>query len=107
MVAADDLTPEAIVAALKDGRHYSSTGPVINYIALEDDTLIIDSSAAETMIVSAQGHLALNKTGPNLTYAEFDLSGLKTPYFRITIKDRAGGTAWSNPYFFDDLRHDN
>ena len=103
MVAADDLTPEAIVASLKDGRHYSSTGPVINYIALEDDTLIVDSSAAETMIVSAQGHLALNKTGPNLTYAEFDLSGLKSSYFRVTIIDRAGGIAWSNPYFFDDL----
>ena len=103
MVAADDLTPDALVTALKQGRHYSSTGPVINYLAYEDGTLIVDCSAAEAIMVSAQGHLALNQTGPNLTYAEFDLSGLKTSYFRVTILDRAGGMAWSNPYFLDDL----
>ena len=107
MVAADDLTPEAIIAALKTGRHYSTTGPVINFMALEDDTLIVDCSAAESIIVSAQGHLALHKTGPNITYAEFDMAGLKSPYFRVTIMDRAGGMAWSNPYFFDDLSHGN
>jgi len=107
MVAADDLTPEAIIAALKTGRHYSTTGPVINFMALEDDTLIVDCSAAESIIVSAQGHLALHKTGPNITYAEFDMAGLKSPYFRVTIMDRAGGMAWSNPYFFDYLSHDN
>ena len=103
MVAADDLTPNAIVTALKQGRHYSSTGPVINYLTYEDGTLIVDCSAAEAIMVSAQGHLALNQTGPNLTYAEFDLSGLKTSYFRVTILDRACGMAWSNPYFLDDL----
>ena len=103
MVAADDLNSTAILDALKAGRHYSSTGPVINFIALEDNVLIVDCSPASSIIVSAQGHLALSQQGPNLTYAEFDLSILETPYFRVTIKDAAGGTAWSNPYFLEDL----
>ncbi len=104
MVAAEDLSADAIVSALKAGRHYSTTGPNFHHLALEDNTLIIGCSAVNSIIISAEGHLARDLQGANLTYAEIDLSALKSSYFRVTIRDHAGRMAWSNPYFFDDLR---
>ncbi|MCE2516493.1 MAG: phosphotransferase [Alphaproteobacteria bacterium] len=102
-VAADNLNAEEIVSALKAGRHYSSSGATFNYIALEGDTLIIDCNPVASITISGQGHLALHQQGRNLTYAEFDLSGFKSNYFRVTIRDHCGGMAWSNPYFRDTL----
>jgi len=107
MVAAEELSAEAIVKALKAGRHYSSTGPNFHHLSLEDNTLIIGCSAVNSIIVSAEGHLARDLQGANLTYAEIDLSALKSSYFRVTIRDHAGRMAWSNPYFFDDLKETN
>lgn len=102
-VAADELTSDHIIAALKAGQHYSSTGATFNYIALEDDLLMVDCNPAHSIIVSGEGHLAIFKQGINLTYAEFDLTNFKSNYFRVTIIDGAGRTAWSNPYFRDEL----
>lgn len=103
-VAADHLSADAIVTALKEGRHYSSTGAVFNFIALEDDTLIVDCSPVSSIMISGYGHLAIYKHGHSITYAEFDLSKFKSNYFRISIRDQAGQMAWSNPYFRDELQ---
>ena len=105
-VAADSLNAQSIVTALKEGRHYSSTGASFNVIALENNVLMIDCSPVESIVVSGQGYAADSKVGRNLTYAEFDLSNFKSDYFRITINDGHGGLAWSNPYFFDALSED-
>ena len=102
-VAADSLDATAIVTALKEGRHYSSTGAGFNVIALEDNVLMIDCTPAEAIVVSGSGYSSTHHIGSNLTYAEFDLNQLKSDFFRITINDGKGGMAWSNPYFFDDL----
>ena len=105
-VAADTLDAGAIVSALKDGRHYSSTGAGFNVIALEDNILMIDCTPCSSIIVSGSGYNALHKVGSALTYAEFDLNNFSSDFFRITINDGKGGMAWSNAYFFADLNND-
>jgi predicted metal-dependent phosphoesterase TrpH len=102
-VSADNLDAQSIVGALKEGRHYSSTGAGFNIIALEGEVLMIDCTPVESIIVSGAQYNAMHHIGNNLTYAEFDLSGFSSNFFRITINDGKGGMAWSNPYFRDTL----
>ena len=99
MVAADALTPQAILSALKQGAFYASTGPSIHSIALEGTKLMIETSAARSVIVSGAGYEALNHNGHSLTHVEFDLSAFKSPWFRITVTDAANRHAWSNRYW--------
>lgn len=102
-VAAESLDSAAIITALKQGHHYSSTGANFNIIALEKNTLMIDCTPVRSITVSGQGHRAKHHQGHNVTYAEFDLSNFESNFFRITLNDGKGGQAWSNPYFFDNL----
>lgn len=102
MVAADTLDADEIITALKAGRHYSSTGADLKNIALDGQTLIVETSPADHIIISGSGNTAMSVHGEELTRAEFDLSSFKSTFFRITVKDSLGRQAWSNPYFMDN-----
>lgn len=104
MVGSDDLTSASLVDAIKDGRHYSSTGAEIHALLMEGDALHVSCSPANHIIVSGIGYAALSAQGQNMTYADFDLSSFASPYFRITVIGKNGQTAWSNPYWLDQLR---
>lgn len=101
MVAADALDADEIVTALKEGRHYSSTGAELKSMALEGKTLIVETSPVDHIIVSGSGYTAMSVSGDGLGRAEFDLSSFKSPFFRVTVRDHLGRQAWSNPYFMD------
>lgn len=104
MVGASELTTDSIVTALKAGRHYSSTGVEIHAIIIDDNALHISCSPAHHIIISGQGYAADAVHGNNLTYAVFDLADFASPFFRITVLNNDGSKAWSNPYWFDQLR---
>lgn len=104
MVGADALTEEAIVTALKQGRHYSSSGAEIHAIILDNDELHVSCSPASHIMISGSGYSAASAHGNNLTYMVFDLSDFRSPFFRITILQNDGRMAWSNPYWFDQFR---
>ena len=99
MVAAKTLSAEAIVTALKEGAFYASTGPSITSLTLEGNKLVVDCSAARSVIISGAGYQALNQNGHSVTKAEFDLSQFKSSWFRVTITDAANRHAWSNRYW--------
>ncbi|MGC6530140.1 MAG: phosphotransferase [Candidatus Puniceispirillaceae bacterium] len=102
MVAAD-LDAASIVTALKQGRHYSSSGAVIKTLALDGTKLIVETDPAQHIMVSGQGHMAQSAHGNNITRAEFDLAEFDADWFRVTILNKDGGRAWSNPYWKKDL----
>lgn len=104
MVGASALSSDAILSALKHGRHYSSTGVEIHAIILDDDALHVSCSPARHIMLSGQGYSAQSVHGDNISYAVFDLSDFDSPFFRITIMQNDGRKAWSNPYWFDSLR---
>lgn len=98
MVKATQNTPEALLAALKAGEYYSSTGPDINDIRLTDDGVEVDCSAAATIIVQGQGPSMATLHGKSMTTAQLSLERLAdSPWIRVTVIDRAGKRAWSNP----------
>ena len=102
MVAAE-LSQQDIVESLKQGRHYSSSGGVFHDIRLDNQTLIIDCAPTQSIMISGAGHTALSQHGHNMTHASFDLSSFNSPWFRVTLFNKDGTRAWSNPYWKDQF----
>lgn len=98
MVKATENTPEALLVALKAGEFYSSTGPEIKDIRIAGDTIEVDCSAAATIIVQGQGTSMATLHGNSMTAANLSLERLSgSAWIRVTVVDRAGKRAWSNP----------
>jgi hypothetical protein len=103
MVAAAELSQNALVAALKAGHHYASTGADFTDLQIEDGVLTVTSSSVENVVISGAGHMAMAETGKDMTVTQFDLRKFRSDWFRITLRDAAGKMAWSNPYYKSDL----
>ena len=111
-VKAESLDPEILLQALKDGHYYSSQGPELSNITLDGKELNISCSPVDTITVVCGHSRTCVKTGKAITSASFDLAKLETgwllkkpsPWFRVTVIDHAGKKAWSNPYWWDELR---
>lgn len=90
--------PEALLAALRAGAFYSSQGPEIRGVAVSGDRVRVASSAVASVIVQGQGSAARAVHGASMTEAEVPLDRLAgSPWLRVTVVDRAGRRAWSNP----------
>lgn len=97
-VKAESLSPGALLAALKAGEFYSSTGPEIHNIEIDNDTIRIGCSPVEDIIVSGLGAKFQRAHDSSLVELEAPLPDPTTsPYVRVTIVDADGHTAWSNP----------
>jgi hypothetical protein len=110
-VKAPALESGAILDALKAGEFYSSSGPEILDLRLDDDALRVKTSPVQTYLVSGTGSKFARKFGEPLTEAEFPLrkpDGSLFPwasnnYFRFTATAEDGTRAWSNPIWLDGL----
>lgn len=96
-VKAETLTPETILDSLKKGWFYSSTGPQIHDLRIDNNTLRIRCSPASSIFVTGKGSRAVYKHGKGMIDAELSLANLKSPYCRVTVRDQHGGRAWTNP----------
>lgn len=102
MVKAEALSADAILAALKAGDFYSSTGPEIHDIELSGSTIRVSCSPVEMILVSGHGATFRRAHDASLIEFEADISDMKeTPYVRVTIVDKTGRSAWSNPIWLD------
>jgi hypothetical protein len=103
MVKATDNTPEALLDALKAGRYYSSQGPEIRDIRITGGAVEVDCTASVTIIALGQGTATATLHGASMTSARLPLERLAhSPWLRISIIDRAGKRAWSNPIWVRD-----
>ena len=98
-VKSETLEPEALLAALKAGAYYSSTGPMIYDIEVTPkDKVVVQCSPADRIWVTGPGSNSVSAHGCGLTHAELSLAGIGTvPFIRVTTCDCNGGRAWSNP----------
>jgi len=97
-VKAESLAPEALLRALKAGHYYSSTGAQIHNVEFRGrDKLIVECSPARQILVTGEGAGARRVSGSGLRCAEFDLSEVESRWLRVTVRDEAGGRAWTNP----------
>lgn len=100
-VKSQDLSPDALLAALKAGEFYSSTGPKIYDVqVIPGQRAYVRCSPAERIFVTGRGSSSARAQGHGLTEAEIDLRSFNSPYCRITVRDAHGGRAWSNPIWY-------
>ena len=100
MVKAEANDPDALLAALKAGDFYSSTGPDFHGVTWEDNRVIVESSAVTAVIVQGKGSAAEAVHGPSMTRTELKLDRFaQCDWLRVTIVDAAGKRAWLNPHW--------
>jgi hypothetical protein len=102
-VRSTSLDPQALLDALRHGHFYSSAGPRIENVKYNRRrrTITVETSPVRAIRVIGVGFSSAYTNFPtDQTRAEFDVGGLKGPYARLTIEDRRGKRAWSNPFWF-------
>ena len=98
-----DSRPETLLAALKAGRFYSSTGPEIHELGLDGrNRLSVRCSPVEWIFVTGRGRASIGIRGESLRDAVVDLAELEGPWVQVTLRDAAGGRAWSNPIWLSE-----
>jgi len=99
MVAGHELTAAALIAALKAGDFYASTGPEFISITRDGMMVKVETSPVHRIILAADRHYAQPVSGAGLTRAQFDLTKFDPAFFRLVAIDAQGRPAWSNPYW--------
>lgn len=103
VIKAPTLNHENIMNAFEKGEYYSSTGPEINELYIEDGKVHISTSNAKYIRFLTGNRLSKLAKGENsITNAEFDLKAVKD-YFRIEVVDEFGKKAYTNAYFEGDF----
>lgn len=98
MVKAEANDPALLLAALKRGDFYASTGPELRGVEVTQDEVIVECSAASVVIVQGFGSVAPAVHGASMTRAVVPRARLRnSPWIRVTVLDAAGKRAWSNP----------
>ncbi len=117
MIQSPDLKYEHVMQALERGDFYSSTGPEIYSIAIENGILHIACSEAVELSVTTERRVSFRNTADKdhpLTEAEFDLNDYEQKshlfeghyekaFFRVTVTDGDGKVAYSRPYFLTEV----
>lgn len=105
MINANALTHKAVFSALENREFYSSTGPIINELYVENGYVFIKCSEAKKIRMHTHNRysaVAIAEDKP-LTEACFKLAAT-TEYFRIEVTDHSGEKAYTNAYFLDELK---
>jgi hypothetical protein len=102
-VYSDRLDPDALLASLKAGRYYSTQGPELRQLIVDEDRLRVETSEVYAISLTTSGDRWLSgserhaEVGGPIKEAEFDLTPLRGSYCRICVIDEGGRRAWSNP----------
>lgn len=115
MLKAEKLDYGAVIKALKRGDFYSSCGPEIIELYLDETTLVVKCSPAFSVTVSTQcrrNMMVQADESTEIKIARFDLAehikesrafSVSEAYFRVTVRDFKGREAYSRAYFIDEL----
>jgi len=100
-VKAESLSVEHIMEAVMKGHFYSSTGPEIKDISIDDDGVIsVECSPVKYISFVSTPSLGMkfHAEGEPLTNAVYPGRPGET-YVRVEVTDYEGRTAWSNPIY--------
>jgi hypothetical protein len=108
-----ERSQSAVLDALRAGCFYSSSGPEIHGLEVEDGAVTVRSGPAASVTILAGRRRGARANAGRLGYPhraeilELDASGLitavrlerphDTPYGRLEVADAAGRRAWTNP----------
>lgn len=97
-VKSETLEPEALLAALKAGNYYASTGPEIVSIERDGVRLSVAASPVRSIVLAGPGAKSAVVHGEAITTAELDLSHFAGGWCRVVVTDINGKRAWAQPF---------
>ena len=91
-----------ILNSLESGKFYSSCGPEIYDFYLDGDSVTVECSNVSSIRLHCAKHPTriVRSQGEDITRADFKIGG-SYPYVRISVVDKAGKMAWTNPIFLN------
>lgn len=96
-VRAQTLDPGQLLAALKAGFFYSSTGPELHDVQLNDEAVLVRCSPARKVFLSGGAPGAQVVEGVDLTECSMPYEMFRRGFCRVTVEDASGCRAWTNP----------
>ena len=99
MVRSEQRSVEGVLAGLRAGNFYCSSGVTITDIRRAGDVLSVETLDAQEVQAIGRGgtRLALVRGDS----AKFDLGGFDTGYVRLTLFGQGSAMAWTQPFFLD------
>ena len=117
MLKAEKLDYVSVIRAMEKGDCYSSTGPEIKELYIEEGAVVIKTSPCEKIaFISERRHCgAYHATGEPLTEARFaiepflknsdtDELEFTSPFIRFEVTDGRGKKAYTRAYFLEELQ---
>ena len=102
-VKAESLEPESLLASLKAGDYYASTGAEILNVVVTSNEIVVESSPAIGIMVAGAGTARNYRRGDHLTRASFPKAMFADAFFRVIIEQKDGRKAWTSPIWLTDL----
>ncbi|QHT62266.1 CehA/McbA family metallohydrolase [Paenibacillus lycopersici] len=105
-VEADRLQQQPIIDAIKAGRYYSSNGPEIRGLRLENGMLKVECSPVKFIKFITHpfnGRTLYDRDASPIESGSFRIEGHER-YVRVECVDFEGNVAWSNPVFPDECK---
>ncbi|MCW3991652.1 MAG: CehA/McbA family metallohydrolase [Candidatus Bathyarchaeota archaeon] len=101
-VKAESLTIDSLMASIRRGLFYSSIGPEIRDIHVEEGCISASTSPVKTISFVSNSGLGERHTAESgyLTVAAYTLRGTEN-YVRVETSDEHGRAAWSNPIYIE------
>jgi hypothetical protein len=96
MVKAADVTPGALLQALRSGAVVASTGPAAEF-DVRDGAIACATDANRIRFLDARGAVRYETRGPNAAYAADGSEG----FVRVECHGSAGRVAWSQAFWID------
>ena len=100
MVNAPELSPEAIMASIRKGNFYSSTGPDFKWIYIKKENRVVAETSpivhARLIGPATKGKWKAEVDKRNMTKTNFRIPD-DWAFARLEIEDAFGKKAWSNP----------
>jgi predicted metal-dependent phosphoesterase TrpH len=98
-VKSESLDPSALVAALKQGNHYSSQGPEIFAVEWSGDRIRVVTSPVRSLVLAGPRATAVAVHGSNLTEADLDPGIFRNSWCRLVVTAEDGRRAWTQPEY--------
>ena len=89
--------PKDIMAAMKAGNFYASSGAVIDDIRFEDGVIEIETPDAQQIEARVDGGMCVRRV--NDKSIRFDTREIKRRYVRFTVYGTGSAMAWTQPFF--------
>jgi hypothetical protein len=101
-VRATSLDPDALLAAIKAGHYYASTGPEIRNVEIRESEIVVETDPAIGIMLGGSGTLRQYVRGDGLTRAVFNRAAFDPAFFRVNVIRKDGKKAWTSPIWLDE-----